>query len=110
MREGRNVVSGYEASEGALITLFLAFHAEHHQEPVICPVNNADQGLYPRVARALMNNLCQWYLSADQKRQILLTTHNPLVLDGLPLEDDRIRHFTVSRTRYGRTIRSANFD
>ena len=30
---------------------------------------------------------------------MLLTTHNPLVLDGLDLSDDRIRLFAVERTR-----------
>lgn len=39
----------------------------------------------------------------EEPRQILLTTHNPLILDGLPLQDDRVRLFTVSRTNSGRT-------
>lgn len=39
----------------------------------------------------------------EEPRQILLTTHNPLILDGLPLQDDRVRLFTVSRTDAGRT-------
>ena len=50
-----------------------------------------------------MEHLCRWYLEAEEPRQILLTTHNPLVLDGLPLQDDRVRLFTVSRTNSGRT-------
>lgn len=47
--------------------------------------------------------VCEWYLQARPAWQILLTTHNPLVLDGLPLQDDRVRLFTVSRTNSGRT-------
>ena len=39
----------------------------------------------------------------EEERQILLTTHNPLILDGLLLQDDRVRLFTVSRTISGRT-------
>ena len=50
-----------------------------------------------------MKCLCDWYTTGAPGRQILLTTHNPLVLDGLPLQDDRIRLFTVSRTETGRT-------
>ena len=50
-----------------------------------------------------MEHLCRWYLEAEEPRQILLTTHNPLVLDGLPLQDDRVRLFAVSRTNSGRT-------
>ena len=103
MRRDRNVLSAYDASEGALYAVFLAVVAAHEASPALCAVDNADHGLNPRMARALMEHLCHWYLDADEPRQILLTTHNPLVLDGLPLQDDNIRLFTVSRTSRGRT-------
>lgn len=103
MRKGRNVLSGYDASEGALYTLFLAVIAGHAASPALCAVDNADHGLNPRLARSLMEHLCRWYLDSSQPRQILLTTHNPLVLDGLPLQEDGVRLFTVSRTSTGRT-------
>ena len=103
MREKRNDLSGYDVSEGALFALFLAVLSGHHRSPRLCSVDNADHGLNPRMARALVDKLCGWYLSVDVERQLLLTTHNPLILDGLPLEDDRVRLFTVSRTRSGRT-------
>lgn len=103
MREKRNVLSGYDVSEGALFALFLAVLSGHHRSPRLCSVDNADHGLNPRMARALVSKLCKWYLSSDEKRQLLLTTHNPLILDGLPLKDDRVRLFTVSRTQSGRT-------
>ena len=103
MRKGRNILSGYDASEGALYALFLAVISVHKASPSLCAVDNADHGLNPRLARSLMGSLCQWYLNSIQPRQILLTTHNPLVLDGLPLQDDRVRLFTVSRTVSGRT-------
>ena len=51
----------------------------------------------------MFGRVCGWYLDAPVPRQVLLTTHNPLVLDGLPLKDDRVRLFTVSRTSSGRT-------
>ena len=103
MREDRNVLSGYDASEGALYALFLAAISGHEASPALCAVDNADHGLNPRLARSLMERLCRWYLDSSEPRQILLTTHNPLVLDGLPLQDDRARLFTVSRTGSGRT-------
>ena len=99
----RDVLSGYDASEGALYVLFLAVVAGHEASPALCAVDNADHGLNPRLARSLMERLCRWYLDSNEPRQILLTTHNPLVLDGLPLQDDRVRLFTVSRTDSGRT-------
>ena len=103
MRKDRNVLSGYDASEGALYALFLAVVAGHESSPGLCAVDNADHGLNPRLARSLMGRLCRWHIHMNVPRQILLTTHNPLVLDGLPLQDDRIRLFTVSRTNSGRT-------
>jgi len=33
-----------------------------------------------------------------------MTSHNPAVLDGLPLQDDRVRLFTVDRDNKGKTI------
>ena len=111
MREGRNVLSGYDASEGALYALLLAVIAGHRNGPRLCAVDNADHGLNPRLSRSLFEHLCEWYLGAHDPRQILLTTHNPLVLDGLPLHEDGIRLFTVSRTNSGRTaIRRVQVD
>ena len=103
MRKDRNVLSGYDAPEGALYALFLAVVAGHEASPALCAIDNADHGLNPRLVRSLMKRLCRWYLDSSEPRQILLTTHNPLVLDGLPLQDERVRLFTVSRTGSGRT-------
>lgn len=86
-----------------MYALFLAVIAGHKESPRLCAVDNADHGLNPRFARSLIEFLCGWYLKAEKARQILLTTHNPLVLDGLPLQDEGVRLFTVSRTNSGRT-------
>lgn len=104
MREGRNVLSGYDASEGALYILFLAVLAAHKASPHLFAVDNADHGLNPRLAKSLFKMLCGWILDSPEARQILVTTHNPQVLDGLPLRDDRVRLFTVARTDAGRSV------
>ena len=104
MKEGRNVLSGYDASEGALYILFLAVLAVHPKAPLFCAIDNADHGLNPGLAKVLMENFADWVLSNDQQRQILMTSHNPAVLDGLPLQDDRVRLFTVDRDNQGKTI------
>ncbi len=90
-------------SEGALYVLFLAVMAGDDRTPKLCAVDNADHGLNPRLARSLMNRFCDWMFTADGKRRVLMTTHNPLVLDGLPLQNEDVRLFTVSRTRSGST-------
>lgn len=104
MKTGRNILSGYDASEGALYLLFHAVLAAHPGTPAVFAVDNADHGLNPRLARELFALVCDWYLQAPSPRQVFLTTHNPLTLDGLPFRDDRVRLFTVSRSEKGRTI------
>lgn len=104
MRKGRNVLSGYDASEGALLVLFLAVLAGHPESSHFFAVDNADHGLNPRLAKSLFNLFCGWILEGPTQRQVLLTTHNPQVLDGLPLRDDRVRLFTVARSDSGRTV------
>jgi predicted ATPase len=104
MREGRNVLSGYDASEGALYILFLAVLAAHKDSPRFFALDNADHGLNPRLAKSLFKMLCGWILDNSEPRQVLITTHNPQVLDGLPLRDERVRLFTVARTDAGRSV------
>ena len=51
-----------------------------------------------------MKRFSGWILDSKTNRQILMKSHNPAVLDGLPLQDDRIRLFTVDRDNMGRTV------
>ena len=101
MAKNRNTLSGYDASEGALYVLFMLILAAHSQSPRVFAVDNFDQALNPRTARELTRTFVKHALVED--RQVLLTTHNPLVLDGLDLGDERVRLFTVSRDRVGHT-------
>lgn len=103
MADGRNALTGYDASEGALYVIFSAILARHPRTPRSLAIDNVDQALNPRLARALMQHLCTWTLAQPDK-QLLLTTHNPLMLDGLDLENDEIRLFTVGRSRRGKTV------
>lgn len=103
MAEGRNVLTGYDASEGALYVLFSACLAAHPGMPPLFAVDNFDHGMNPRLARGLMRCFIEWSLGAPKPRQILLTTHNPLILDALDLTDDRVRLFAVDRSAQGRT-------
>jgi hypothetical protein len=104
MKSGRNILSGYDSSEGALFVLFLAVIAAHPKTPSFCAIDNADHGLNPGLATALMKNFSEWVLQSKDDRQILITSHNPAVLDGLLLQDERVRLFTVDRDNKGKTI------
>jgi predicted ATPase len=101
MAKNRNTLSGYDASEGALYVLFMLVLAAHSQSARVFAVDNFDQALNPRTARELTRTFVRHTLDAG--RQVLLTTHNPLVLDGLELGDERIRLYTVARDRLGHT-------
>lgn len=101
MKKKAETLSAYDASEGALYVLHLLVLAMHSQSPHTFAVDNFDQALNPIAARALAAVFCEEILESG--RQALLTTHNPLVLDGLPLDDDRVRLFRVERQKTGRT-------
>lgn len=103
MAEERNYLSGYDASEGALYVLFIMVLVHHRDTPSVLAVDNFDHALNPRLAKALTRKICEWTDGRDD-RQLLLTSHNPLVLDGLPLRDDAVRLFTVERSNRGKTV------
>ncbi len=92
-----NQLSGYDASEGALYVLFMLVLALHPRTPKFFAIDNFDQAMNPRLVRALTRLFCKIIIESDPPRQAMLTTHNPLVLDGLDLRDDRIRLFAVER-------------
>jgi predicted ATPase len=103
MAQKHNHLSAYDASEGALYVLFALVLALHPRSPRLFAIENLAQTMHPRLARATLRLFCQQILKTNPPRQALLTTHNPLVLDGLDLRDDRIRLFTVERDRQGGT-------
>lgn len=93
--------TGYNASEGALYVLFILTLAMHPDAPSVFSIDNFDCALNPRLAQRLMQIFCGEILKRE--KTVFLTTHNPFILDGLDLSDDRIRLFTVKRNDRGYT-------
>lgn len=91
--------TGYDASEGALYILFMLCLAMHPKAPSIFAVDSFDHALNPRLAKKLMQVFCEQILEND--KHVFLTTHNPLVLDGLDISNDDIRLFAVDRDKNG---------
>ncbi len=91
--------TGYDASEGALYVLFMLCLAMHPQSPSIFSIDSFDHALNPRLAKKLTQMFCGEIINRD--KNVFLTTHNPLVLDGLDLQNDGIRLFAVDRDKYG---------
>jgi predicted ATPase len=102
MADGRNQLSAYDASEGALYLLFAWVLAVHAESPRLLAIDNFDAALNPRLVREFSRRLAGWVLGSG--RQLLLTCHNPLVLDALDLQDDRVRLFVVERSSRGLTL------
>lgn len=94
--------TAYDASEGSLYVLFLLCLAMHTRTPKIFAVDNFDQAMNPRLARATTRLFCD--LIKRQAKTAFITTHNPLVLDGLKLNDPDIRLFTVERNKTDGTV------
>ena len=103
---GRNhfcFLGANDVNEGVLYQLFLAVLCLHPEAPGLFAIDNGDHGLNPLLAKQLMQATCGWLLKSRRPRQVLMTTHNPLVLDGLPLHDERVRLFTLDRDNRGTT-------
>lgn len=91
--------TGYDASEGALYVLFMLCLAMHPQSPSIFAVDSFDHALNPRLAKKMIEVFCEQIIRNG--KYVFLTTHNPLVLDGLNLANDDIRLFAVDRDKDG---------
>lgn len=89
--------TGYDASEGSLYVLFLLSLAMHKKAPHIFAIDNFDQAMNPKLAKAVTKRFCE--LIEEQNKTVFLTTHNPLVLDGLDLNNPNIRLFTIERNQ-----------
>ncbi|WP_058555812.1 AAA family ATPase [Thiohalocapsa sp. ML1] len=104
MAGDRNQLTGYDASEGALYVLFAAILCLDSGAPRLLAIDNIDQALNPHLAMRLTERLVIWLKTESQDRQVLFTTHNPAVLDGLDLGDDEIRLFAVDRNSAGHSV------
>ena len=96
MRE-KDRFTAYDASEGSLYVLFLLCLAMHDKSPNVFAVDNFDQAMNPRLARATTRLFCE--IIKKRNKTAFITTHNPLVLDGLKLNDPAVRLFTVERSK-----------
>ena len=91
--------TGYDASEGALYVLFMLTLAMHPQGPSIFSVDSFDHALNPHLAKKMTEVFCQEIIKNE--KTAFLTTHSPLVLDGLDITNDDIRLFAVDRNSKG---------
>ncbi|MFO1103437.1 MAG: AAA family ATPase [Methylocystis sp.] len=88
-------------NEGFLFLMFYFALFSTDLTPTFFAVDNIDASLNPKLCEALMKQLVA--MSARHQKQVLLTTHNPAVLDGLNLDDEDQKLFIVDRSESGET-------
>ena len=89
------------ANEGFLYLLFYLALFISNETPHFFAIDNIDNSLNPKLGSELIKVLAE--LSKEHNKQALLTTHNPVILDGLDLNDDDQRLFVVYRNADGHT-------
>jgi len=88
-------------NEGFLYLLFYSTLFISKTTPSFFAIDNLDSSFNPKLCMQLTKNLSS--LSKKQKKQVIVTTQNPAILDGLNLKDESQRLFVVSRNEMGHT-------
>ncbi len=101
MRKNNNIFAAENANEGALYVLFYLALFISKKTPSFFAIDNIETALNPKICRELMTSIAA--LAEKTDKQVLITTHNPAILDGINLNDDQQRLFVVSRTDEGHT-------
>jgi predicted ATPase len=89
------------ANEGFLFLLFYLTLFIAKGTPTFFAIDNIDTALNPKLCAKLTRTLAE--LAKKHKKQVIVTTQNPAILDGLNLKDDSQRLFVVRRSDEGHT-------
>lgn len=90
------------ANEGFLFLLFYFTLFLSKTTPPFFAIDNIDNSLNPKLCAELMRQLSD--LAEKTGKQVICTTHNPAILDGLNLNDDMQRLYVVRRDSDGHTV------
>jgi len=77
-------------------TLFISSYT-----PKYFAIDNIEASLNPKLCTRLIKELAE--LAKKHDKQVIFTTHNPAILDGLNLNDDDQRLFVIHRNKSGYT-------
>jgi predicted ATPase len=88
-------------NEGFLFLLFYSTLFIAKSTPAFFAIDNIDSSFNPKLCMQLTKNLTK--LAKKHKKQVIVTTQNPAILDGLNLKDDNHRLFVISRNSDGHT-------
>jgi predicted ATPase len=92
----------HSVNEGFLYVLFyFALFISDKTSPCFA-IDNLETALNPKLAKELVERLFE--LSQTYQKQVFISTHSPIMLDALHLENEEVRLFVVSRNLDGQTI------
>lgn len=101
LEDGLRYFDQRSANEGFLYLLFYCSLFISEFTPKFFAIENIDNSLNPKLGSELIRQLSR--LASKHEKQVLFTTHNPAILDGLNLNDDDQRLFIVARNADGHT-------
>jgi predicted ATPase len=101
MSRKNNIFAAENSNEGILHILFYLALIISKKTPKFFAIDNIETALNPKLCRTVMKEIAKLAIKHD--KQIIITTHNPAILDGLNLHDDQQRLFVIKRTDEGYT-------
>lgn len=101
MRLNNNVFAAENSNEGVLNILFYLALFISKKTPDFFAIDNIESSLNPKLCRTLMKIISN--LAVEHNKQVLITTHNPAILDGINLFDETQKLFVVKREDEGDT-------
>lgn len=89
-------------NEGFLFLLFYISLIISKETPKFFAIDNIEASFHPTLCKELTKRLIE--LSKEHDKQIIITTHNPYILDGLDLKNSDEKLFVVRRNSEGETV------
>ena len=107
MADAINTFDQRSTNEGFLYLLFYLTLVISDETPRFFAIENIDTAFNPKLCREVIKRLIE--LARKHGKQIIATTHNPAVLDGLDLRDEEQKLMVVQRSTDGYTkVRTLN--
>lgn len=101
LAETLNIFDQRSTNEGFLYLLFYFTLVISDDTPRFFAIENIDTAFNPKLCREVIKQLIE--LAKKHDKQIIATTHNPAILDGLDLRDDEQKLMVVQRSIDGYT-------
>lgn len=102
LKESLHYFDQRSTNEGFLFLLFYLTLFSSPHTPKFFAVDNIESSFNPKLCTKLISSLAA--LTKENEKQVIVTTHNPYVLDGLDLTDDEQRLFVARRNMNGHTV------